>query len=150
LYRFHGESDGESPLGGLLFDELGNLYGATAYGGDCGSGSANGTAFELTRMNGAWNKRTLHSFCGFQGGEGPTNLIFDRGGNLYGPACRWLNRMGVVFRLNRFGVRGWTETVLHTFTQQEGYAGITTLTVDGAGNLYGSGNGGGTNDAGTV
>jgi uncharacterized repeat protein (TIGR03803 family) len=45
LYTFGSEAgDGNTPLGGLVFDPAGNLYGVTAYGGVYGFG----TVFEIT------------------------------------------------------------------------------------------------------
>jgi uncharacterized repeat protein (TIGR03803 family) len=45
LYTFGSQvGDGNTPLGGLVFDTAGNLYGATAYGGAYGFG----TVFEIT------------------------------------------------------------------------------------------------------
>ena len=44
LYSFHGGSDGAAPIGGLIFDDVGNLYGTTYQGGEYGGG----TVFELT------------------------------------------------------------------------------------------------------
>jgi len=34
LYSFQGGSDGAVPAGGVVFDKAGNLYGATADGGN--------------------------------------------------------------------------------------------------------------------
>ena len=38
LYIFKGKNsnDGETPAGGVIFDQAGNLYGTTAYGGSGG------------------------------------------------------------------------------------------------------------------
>ncbi|MGO9075485.1 MAG: choice-of-anchor tandem repeat GloVer-containing protein [Terriglobales bacterium] len=45
LYTFGSQaSDGASPVGGLVLDTAGNLYGVTAYGGAYGFG----TIFEIT------------------------------------------------------------------------------------------------------
>jgi hypothetical protein len=33
LHAFTGGRDGRLPIGGLIFDTAGNLYGTTAYGG---------------------------------------------------------------------------------------------------------------------
>jgi uncharacterized repeat protein (TIGR03803 family) len=45
LYTFGSQAgDGNTPLGGLVFDTAGNLYGVTAYGGVYGFG----TVFEIT------------------------------------------------------------------------------------------------------
>jgi uncharacterized repeat protein (TIGR03803 family) len=40
-----GGADGADPVGSLIFDSSGNLYGASAYGG---SGNSKGTVFELS------------------------------------------------------------------------------------------------------
>ncbi|HXN49140.1 MAG TPA: choice-of-anchor tandem repeat GloVer-containing protein, partial [Bryobacteraceae bacterium] len=58
LYRFAGGADGRQPGTGLVFDAIGNLYGATQFGGNaqaCGGGC--GTIFELsppTQQGGQW------------------------------------------------------------------------------------------------
>jgi uncharacterized repeat protein (TIGR03803 family) len=43
IHSFDSNDDGNSPQGGLVFDNLGNLYGTTAFGP-----IANGSVFELT------------------------------------------------------------------------------------------------------
>ncbi|MGA8867151.1 MAG: choice-of-anchor tandem repeat GloVer-containing protein [Candidatus Sulfotelmatobacter sp.] len=43
-YSFGGGTDGVEPLGGLIFDSAGNLYGTTADGGAANAG----TVFEIT------------------------------------------------------------------------------------------------------
>jgi len=55
LYSFTGGSDGGNPIGDLVIDDAGNLYGTTVYGGISGPGcwsiqtsSACGTVFKLT------------------------------------------------------------------------------------------------------
>ena len=51
LYNFQGGSDGGYPYAGLIFDQSGNLYGATSNGGSGGGG----TVFELTPSGtGSW------------------------------------------------------------------------------------------------
>lgn len=47
LHDFGSGADGQNPIAGLIFDALGNLYGATPYGGNFG----NGTVFELTPVH---------------------------------------------------------------------------------------------------
>jgi hypothetical protein len=90
LYTFQGGSDGSSPIGDLIFDSAGNLYGTTQYGGG-GSCSLNGyqgcgTVFELSpNGNGGWTETILYSFQDSSDGEQPSaGLIFDGAGNLYG------------------------------------------------------------------
>ena len=60
LYSFQGGSDGGVPLVGLIFDPLGNLYGATSDGGSGGGG----TVFKLTPSGGSWTFSLVYSFTG--------------------------------------------------------------------------------------
>jgi uncharacterized repeat protein (TIGR03803 family) len=47
LYNFSGGADGGLPLGGVIRDSSGNLYGTTSYGG---SGNT-GTVFKINAQN---------------------------------------------------------------------------------------------------
>jgi uncharacterized repeat protein (TIGR03803 family) len=83
LHSFAGADDGASPIGSLVMDATGNLYGATSAGG-LGDASV-GTVFKLTPKG---KEKVLHSFDaaidvndGFQPSSG---LIMDASGNLYG------------------------------------------------------------------
>ncbi len=88
LYRFTAYTDGAEPLGRLIFDQAGNLYGTTSAGGE--SLDCCGTVFELSppaQPGGDWTETTLHIFGFYQpdDGESPTaGLIFDKSGSLYG------------------------------------------------------------------
>ena len=78
LYAF---SEGEGPIGGLLMDHSGNLYGATENGG----ANRYGVVFKLSPGNGGWTYTSLHDFTGgSDGGEPLSNLSMDSAGNLYG------------------------------------------------------------------
>src|SRR5689334_17083774 len=57
-------STGQNPTGGLVMDNQGNLFGATATGGS-GGANADGTIFELTA--GSNTPTTLASFTGGNG-----------------------------------------------------------------------------------
>ena len=49
LHSFNESPDGGNPIGGLILDSAGNLYGTTSQGGDLSCGfSGCGTVFELT------------------------------------------------------------------------------------------------------
>ncbi len=49
LYNFTGGADGSGPIGSLIFDKQGDLYGATEMGGSSGcNGPGCGTVFKLT------------------------------------------------------------------------------------------------------
>ena len=80
---------GASPIGNLVADAKGNLYGTAFNGGD----HASRAVFQLTRKpNGKWVETILHSFEGPVSTEGGTKdgwfpiggLTFDTSGNLYG------------------------------------------------------------------
>src|ERR1019366_3869042 len=148
LYSFRNYPDGSLP-GCLIIDAAGNLYGTTWQGG------ANnvGTVFELTSgPGGSWTEKLLHSFGNYPDGSGPnSSLVFDAAGNLYGTTYNGgQNGMGTVFELTPDGSGGWTERVLHHFTNADGAVPYAGLTFDGAGNLYGTTSLGGSDNNGTV
>ena len=64
LYSFQGQADGGVPYAGLIFDQVGNLWGATT---SYGSGNG-GTVFELTPSGNNWNFSTIYDFAGPNGG----------------------------------------------------------------------------------
>jgi len=80
LYSFSGGSDGAFPLGRLIVDSSGNLYGTT-FGGSF----TPGTVFELVNSSGTYTEKTLYDFtAGSDGGWPFAGLIADSSGNLYG------------------------------------------------------------------
>jgi uncharacterized repeat protein (TIGR03803 family) len=147
LYRFRGGTNGQNPVGGMILDKAGNLYGTTQYGGT----SFDGTVFKL---NTTGKKTVLYSFTGFaDGGQPVAGVIGDEAGNLYGTTpiggsvtCfGW--GCGTVFKLDKTG----KETVLYTFTDTDGADGsspLAGLVRDAAGNLYGTAYYGG--DSGSI
>jgi uncharacterized repeat protein (TIGR03803 family) len=138
LHSFQRQPDGASPYAGLIFDQSGNLYGATQYGGSGGGG----TAFELTPSGGSWTYTVLYNFIGSGGGlaKGPVaNLVMDSAGNLYGTtAGDGAYRFGSAFKLTH-GTGGWTYTSLHDFTSgPDGGYPRSNLVFDASGKLYGT------------
>jgi uncharacterized repeat protein (TIGR03803 family) len=82
LHSFNGK-DGNDCYAGLIFDAVGNLFGATAQGG----AYDDGTVFELTpKAGGGWIEKVLHNFNdnGKDGFLPDGGLISDAQGNLYG------------------------------------------------------------------
>jgi uncharacterized repeat protein (TIGR03803 family) len=160
LYSFcpnSGCGDGAYPIGGLIFDAAGNLYGTTANGGTqgppCSYTFGCGTVFELAPAgNGTWTERVLHAFNdnGKDGFEPAPGLIFDAHGNLYGATSRGgsgsavcSDGCGTVFKLKPNANGTWTETVLHSFCNVNGCAGdgiqpMAGLILGAGGSLYGT------------
>jgi len=78
LYSFSGIPDAGNPVGSLLMDSKGNLFGTTSYGGRFDSG----TVFELTASG---KESVLYSFTGGADGAYPFDgLVMDGAGNLFG------------------------------------------------------------------
>jgi uncharacterized repeat protein (TIGR03803 family) len=144
LYSFFGLADGGNPIGSLIWDSAGSLYGTTTYGGYSNSGGCNGgcgVVFKLTPGSGGnWSQSVLYSFRGYQGdGSNPSAaLVFDSGGNLYGTTqYGGPSNSGTVFKLTPAPSSGWTESVLYAFSggADGAYPGAG-LTFDKVGNLY--------------
>lgn len=94
LYSFTGLADGSNPVGGLVLDAQGNLYGTT-YGGGA---YRYGTVFELSATG---NETVLHSFGSEKDGRYPyAGLTLDTQGNLYGTTTHGgAHAKGTVFKL---------------------------------------------------
>jgi uncharacterized repeat protein (TIGR03803 family) len=152
LHNFGNGIDGSEPIGGLTLDADGNLYGTTSSGGKYGSG----TVFELVpNADGSFSEKLLHSFKsdGSEGQFPQAGVIFDSMGNIYGTTAGNLaSRSQTVFELTPRPVGGWLAHVLHRFCNtcknNDGPSG--GLTLDAAGNLYGTTFGGGIHRAGMV
>ncbi|MBZ5596909.1 MAG: hypothetical protein LAN83_01190 [Acidobacteriia bacterium] len=147
LYRFTGGSDGGNPVGGVVLDHEGNLYGTT-YGGGASFG---GTVFELTPGSAGWTESALYSFTGSIDGSGPSaGLVLDGQGNLYGTThYGGAHTFGNVFELTPTS-GGWTETVLFNFRRHSGVYSDAGVILDKAGNLYGTTTEFGAHNFGTV
>lgn len=136
LYSFQGNSDGELPSGGLIFDSQGNLYGSTTQAGI----NFGGTAFMLSPSGGGWQLHVLYSFS-FAGPSG--SMTMDTDGNLYGTTGGGLYLAGNVFKLTRSG-GGYTYTSLHDFSNgDDGGYPIGNVALDHDGNIYGTASSGG-------
>jgi len=152
LHSFGNGTDGQGPYAGLIFDAAGNLYGTTEEGG----AYSWGTAFELTPApGGGWTEQVLHNFDdnGTDGSQPYAGLIFDAGGNLYSTTANGGTHYGgTAFELTPAAGGGWTEQVLHSFSNNgtDGYEPYAGLIFDAVGNLYSTTYQGGTYNGGTV
>jgi uncharacterized repeat protein (TIGR03803 family) len=152
LHTFN-DKDGREPLAGLIVDASGNLYGTTLMGGvyNCGG------VFELIpKSGGGWTERMLHSFNnnGKDGYSPLAGVIADASGNLYGTTSQGgPNNGGVVFELSPKAGGGWSEKLLHGFSNSNTMLGSfpsAGLIFDAVGNLYGTLRYGGTHASGAV
>ena len=139
LFDFHDRDvNGCVPVGGLIRDQAGNLYGTTVY---CGA-TNNGTVFELSPTNGGWTYSVLYNFgTGIVGGGGGSggSLAMDAAGNLYGTAYySGAFGHGSVFKLTRTN-GSWTYTDLYDFTGgSDGSNPEGGPILDANGKLYGT------------
>ena len=153
LYNFAGGTDGMDPFSALIVDDDGNLYGTATGGGNLTACPFNGCG-SVYRVDKHGTHTILYNFSGPPDGEWPVGgLVRDVAGNFYGTtsgggtgACQ--SGCGVVFEINRQG----HETVLHNFAgaPYDGASPYASLTLDAAGNLYGTTAAGGASNAGTV
>ena len=157
-----GCPDGQNPVGKLVVDTQGNLYGVTTAGG-----SGHGTAFKLSPGS-PWQLTTIHSFCGRAGcadGGLPdagltyvgaaSGALYDGTSPLYGTTLQGGNSRGegTIFKLIPKQGR-FVERVIYKFCSlancADGYLPTASLLADTSGNLYGTTTAGGTSNRGTV
>ncbi len=154
LWYFGNTADGVSPIGDLLMDQSGAIYGTTEHGGAHNLG----TVFKLTQSGGVWTESVLYSFAGGTDGELPeAGLVMDKAGALYGTTyyggdsstCN--GGCGTAFKLTQSG-GVWTDSVLHAFGNgTDGrFPSFGPLVLASGGALYGTTVYGGTNDWGVV
>ncbi len=129
-------SDGEGPLGALVADKHGALYGTTCWGGS----SHHGTIYKLTPSLAGYSERILYAFHAGSDGECPRGgLIVDTQGALYGTTC-WGGAygFGTVFVFAPDSSGAYAERILHSFNGRDGYFPTGNLTFGERGTLYGT------------
>jgi uncharacterized repeat protein (TIGR03803 family) len=134
------DTDGDEPLGGLVLDGSGNIYGTTNHGGQGAGGG--GKVFQLTQSGGNWMFNLLYGFSGIAGPW--ADLAMDSSGNLYGTTVQdGANGFGSVFKLT-FSGGSWVYADLHDFNGSDGANPHGNIVIDGNGNLFGTASAGGT------
>ena len=139
--------DGYQPLGNLIRDAAGNIYGTTDDGGSVG---LYGTVYKITPQG---KETVLYSFTGDHDGENPfAGVVLDAAGNIYGTTQEGGNGpcyngffyggCGTVFKLTASGV----ESVLLQFNVANGESPYGSLLLDSKGNLWGTAAGGGSKE----
>jgi uncharacterized repeat protein (TIGR03803 family) len=104
LYSFSGGADGSNPLGPVVIDKKGNLYGTTQYGGNLSCGSSHQGCGVVFKLSATGKETVLHKFSGSDGKIPSSGLVRDAAGNLYGTALRGgvqcsASGCGVVFKI---------------------------------------------------
>jgi hypothetical protein len=135
IYSFIGAGGGYQPVGGVIFDQDGNLYGTARFGGGYG------IVYQLVPSGGSWTENAIYRFQGgADQGTPETGLIMDNAGNLYGTTPWFVygsDANGTVYELSPSG-GGWSYTLLYSFPSgYEGAGEVSALAMDKAGNLYG-------------
>ena len=165
LYSFPSATQGYVPIGDLVFDSAGNLYGSTLFGGTKGTtcdpdyGGQCGVVFELSppkKQGGAWTQKVLHNFAGIasgkQDGDGAEpngGLVLDNKGAIYGTSYYGGNEggscgsvgCGTVFKLAPPTKNGgaWTQKALHVFKGiPDGVRPAAGVVFGPKGSLYGT------------
>jgi uncharacterized repeat protein (TIGR03803 family) len=140
LVAFDG-TNGSAPSTGLVVGRNGAFYGTTGLGGTAGKGT-------LFRFDVHTNQLTTLISFNAQNGSYPGRLLLDANGDLYGTAGGGgANNKGTVFK---FSTSSNTLFTLGTFSGQNGDSPNGALTLDSAGNLFGTTISGGQYDKGTI
>ncbi|MGA9352518.1 MAG: choice-of-anchor tandem repeat GloVer-containing protein, partial [Terriglobales bacterium] len=164
LHQFQPGEDGQWPVGGVVQDSAGNLYGTTEFGATFGTANNSGIVYEIEApiQMGATYK-ILYQFQGgtLDGANPVASLALDTQGNIYGTTeYGGTHNAGTVFMLcapgSTFpypcsGASGWQEHLLYSFGnyQQDGMypaAGLSLGSTIGTPVFYGTTVGGGNSD----
>ena len=140
LGSFDG-TNGATPIGSMVLDSQGNLFGVTQFGGANNAGMV----FEVPKGSGI--PTSVLSFNGTTAAQPSGGLVIDSQGNLYGTTISGSSNVnGSVFE-----VKSGTTNVI-TIGTFNGTNGVDPagLAIDAKGNLYGITTGGGADNDGTV
>ena len=130
LANFDSAGGGFKPVGDLVRDKNGDLFGVTQFGGASGKG----TVFEV--VAGSGKVTTLASFDGPHGSEPLAGLLLDAQGNLFGTtSAGGANDFGTVFELH---AGADAVSTLFNFDKTDGHSPLGSLISDGHGHLFGT------------
>lgn len=166
LYNFCSQpncADGALPVGALVLDRHGNLYGVTEEGGS----QQKGNVFELVSKSGKWKLRVLYSFCSLTNctdGKFPSAGLayagaqsgapYDSSRPIFGTTQQGGTGNGGTAYALHLGVNGWTAQVLYNFCSSpscgDGSQPAAPLLVDSSSSLFGTTVEGGDSNEGTV
>ena len=156
LYSFCPQShcaDGSLPTAALVQATDGNLYGTTNQGGaNCVNSGGCGTVFAITPKG---KLTTLHSFCSQTGcpdGYSPlAGVVQGTNGDFYGTTTAGgANNEGTIFRLTPTGKFTTNYSFCSLSNCADGRSPLAPLVQATDGNFYGTTEGGGATNAGTI
>src|SRR5262249_12116798 len=129
-------TDGKWPTAGVIEDAKGYLYGTVPYGG---IGANGGIIYKLDPATGVFT--ILHTFTGLDGSQPLAPLVADKAGNFYGTTqYGGAYGDGNVFKMDANA----NVTNLYSFRWRgDGAFPYAPVTLDNAGNLYGTATQGG-------
>jgi uncharacterized repeat protein (TIGR03803 family) len=138
LYEFTGGADGAGPIGGVVQDSTGVLYGETSTGGAAGctskAGQPSGGCGTVYSFSSTAGLKVLASFTGANGAYGEATLTLV-GTTLYGTTNNGgASDDGVVFSVQ---TNGTGFTLLHQFSGADGKNPTGILRQGAGGVLYG-------------
>jgi uncharacterized repeat protein (TIGR03803 family) len=110
LYVADGTYSGQNPLGGVVLDDAGNLYGTNS----TGQAGTEGAVYRLSPSGSGYIEQTLQVFSGSNGATPKAGLIFDQSGNLYGTTTSGGNGYGTVFELT-YSNGAWAFNTIYRF-----------------------------------
>lgn len=148
LHAFAGTTkDGCTPVGGVVLDLSGNLYGTLA---GCGVNGL-GQVYELSPGGSGWTETILWNFVGApnDGAVSYSTPVVDMKGRLFGTTLAggsgncsntgFPHGCGVVFEVVSARDGGWKESIVYSFTggSSDGNAPKAGVTLGSDGTLYG-------------
>jgi len=161
IYDFGGAPDASFPVGPLVLNADGGIYGAAAFGGagPCfvnsgGPPAGCGALYKLAPSGGGWTETVLYSFFrGLGTAKNPAGgVIVDKPGVLLGTSSQGGDGGGTFFRVEQTA-KGWEQDVLHRFFYvPDGWRVVGHLANGPNSNLFGTTAGGGSTSSsgGTV
>jgi len=146
LHSFNAGGDAAFPLGELIIDSNGNLFGVTVLGGADNVGAV----YEVSPPAVAgdpWTEQVVYSFSGPDGSSPFGRLLLGPNGVLYGTTSGGgAGEAGTVFQLTPPAAQGdpWTQTILYSFTgARDGGSPSAGVIMGKGGRLFGTARTGG-------
>lgn len=145
ILRFTNNANGRNPMSGVIADQAGALYGASANGGSSNCAPRCGTIYKLTPSGTTYRLSVLYRFSGPDGQFPWGGLLLGTGGTLLGTTTTGgTKRNGTVFELAPSGTT-YVERFLYSFAggPNDGSIPDDSLLAGKNGFFYGTTNGGG-------